>query len=151
MENTKKEEKTNFLYLQEAFNVFDKDNDGSITIKELRTAMRSLGYNPSAEELQDLIREYDKDDSGTIELNEFMKLMTNKIKEQDEVNQLIEMFEVFDRDGDGLLSKDEIKNVFNSINEEINDEILEEFIKEADLDNDGKINFKEFVNLFTMK
>ena len=43
MENTKKEEKTNFLYLQEAFNVFDKDNDGSITIKELRTAMRSLG------------------------------------------------------------------------------------------------------------
>ena len=65
-----------------------------------------------------------------------MKLMTNKIKEQDEVNQLIEMFEVFDRDGDGLLSKDEIKNVFNSINEEINDEILEEFIKEADLDND---------------
>ena len=147
MENTKKEEKTNFLNLQEAFNVFDKDNDGSITIKELRTAMRSLGYNPSAEELQDLIREYDKDDSGTIELNEFMKLMTNKIKEQEEVNQLIEMFEVFDRNGDGLLSKDEIKNLFDSINEEISDEILEEFIKEADLDNDGKINFQEFVNL----
>jgi Ca2+-binding EF-hand superfamily protein len=151
MENTKKEEKTNFLNLQEAFNVFDKDNDGSITIKELRTAMRSLGYNPSAEELQDLIREYDKDDSGTIELNEFMKLMTNKIKEQEEVNQLIEMFEVFDRNGDGLLSKDEIKNLFDSINEEISDEILEEFIKEADLDNDGKINFQEFVNLLTMK
>ena len=151
MENIKKEEKTNFLNLQEAFNVFDKDNDGSITIKELRTAMRSLGYNPSAEELQDLIREYDKDDSGTIELNEFMKLMTNKIKEQEEVNQLIEMFEVFDRNGDGLLSKDEIKNLFDSINEEISDEILEEFIKEADLDNDGKINFQEFVNLLTMK
>ena len=151
MENTKKKEKTNFLNLQEAFNVFDKDNDGSITIKELRTAMRSLGYNPSAEELQDLIREYDKDDSGTIELNEFMKLMTNKIKEQEEVNQLIEMFEVFDRNGDGLLSKDEIKNLFDSINEEISDEILEEFIKEADLDNDGKINFQEFVNLLTMK
>jgi len=150
MENTKKEEKTNFLNLQEAFNVFDKDNDGSITIKELRTAMRSLGYNPSAEELQDLIREYDKDDSGTIELNEFMKLMTNKIKEQEEVNQLIEMFEVFDRNGDGLLSKDEIKNLFDSINEEISDEILEEFIKEADLDNDGKINFQEFVNLLTI-
>ena len=131
--------------------MFDKDNDGSITIKELRTAMRSLGYNPSAEELQDLIREYDKDDSGTIELNEFMKLMTNKIKEQEEVNQLIEMFEVFDRNGDGLLSKDEIKNLFDSINEEISDEILEEFIKEADLDNDGKINFQEFVNLLTMK
>ena len=77
--------------------------------------------------------------------------MTNKIKEQDEVNQLIEMFEVFDRDGDGLLSKDEIKNLFDSINEEISDEILEEFIKEADLDNDGKINFQEFVNLLTMK
>ena len=151
METIKKEEKTNFLNLQEAFNVFDKDNDGSITIKELRTAMRSLGYNPSAEELQDLIREYDKDDSGTIELNEFMKLMTNKIKEQEEVNQLIEMFEVFDRNGDGLLSKDEIKNLFDSINEEISDEILEEFIKEADLDNDGKINFQEFVNLLTMK
>jgi len=49
---------------KEAFSLFDKDGDGTITTKELGTVMRSLGQNPTEAELQDMINEVDQDGSG---------------------------------------------------------------------------------------
>ena len=42
---------------KQAFSLFDKDNDGSITADELGTVMRSLGQDPTEEEIQDMIDE----------------------------------------------------------------------------------------------
>uniref|UniRef100_A0A8C9CY67 EF-hand domain-containing protein n=1 Tax=Phocoena sinus TaxID=42100 RepID=A0A8C9CY67_PHOSS len=44
---------------KEAFSLFDKDGDGTITTKELGTVMRSLGQNSTEAELQDVINEVD--------------------------------------------------------------------------------------------
>ena len=45
---------------KEAFSLFDKDGDGTITTKELGTVMRSLGQNHTEAELQDMINEGEK-------------------------------------------------------------------------------------------
>ena len=50
-----------FSEYREAFNLFDRDKSGEISIRELEIAMRSLGQNPSEEELKRLIAEVDKD------------------------------------------------------------------------------------------
>ncbi|URE21499.1 hypothetical protein MUK42_10586 [Musa troglodytarum] len=65
---------------QEAFCLFDKDGDGCITLEELGTVIKSLGQNPSEEELQEMIREVDSDGNGTIEFAEFLNLMSRKVK-----------------------------------------------------------------------
>ena len=46
---------------REAFSLFDKNGDGSISSKELGIVMRSLGQNPTDDELQDMINEVDFD------------------------------------------------------------------------------------------
>ncbi|KAL5021564.1 hypothetical protein ScPMuIL_000719 [Solemya velum] len=47
--------------LREAFRLFDKDGDDSITAEELGTVMRSLGQFPSTEELKQMLKEIDID------------------------------------------------------------------------------------------
>lgn len=49
-------------------------------MQELNTVIKSLGQNPSDEELQEMMREVDSDDSGTIEFGEFLNLMARKMK-----------------------------------------------------------------------
>ncbi|GBP79243.1 Calmodulin [Eumeta japonica] len=56
---------------KEAFSLFDKDGDGTITTKELGTVMRSLGQNPTEAELQDMINEVDADVSARVAQNWF--------------------------------------------------------------------------------
>lgn len=46
---------------RDAFELFDKDGDGFVTAVELGTVMRSLGLEPTDEELDDLVREIDED------------------------------------------------------------------------------------------
>ena len=96
---------------KEAFSLFDKDGDGTITTKELGTVMRSLGQNPTEAELQDMINEVDVDGNGTIDFPEFLSLMARKMKDTDTEEELIEAFKVFDRDGNGLISAAELRYV----------------------------------------
>lgn len=46
---------------KEAFSLFDKDGDGTISSKELGTVMRSLGQNPTEALLQEMVNEVDAD------------------------------------------------------------------------------------------
>jgi hypothetical protein len=46
---------------KEAFELFDKNGDGMVTASELGIVMRSLGHEPSEEELRDIINEIDTD------------------------------------------------------------------------------------------
>lgn len=50
-----------FIEFKEAFSLFDKDGDGTISSKELGTVMRSLGQNPTEADLQDMVNEVDAD------------------------------------------------------------------------------------------
>jgi hypothetical protein len=69
---------------KEAFSLFDKDDDGTITTKELGTVMRSLGQNPGEAELQDMINEVDTDGNGTIDFPEFLTMMARQMKDTDD-------------------------------------------------------------------
>lgn len=151
MEPDDNEEKEKNLEFKEAFNVFDKDCDGFITTDELATVMRSLGHNPTKEELDELIKLYDKDESGTIDLSEFMDLMNNKLKEQQEGQELLETFQIFDKDSDGSISADDLRYVIKAVGEELDDQLIEQLIDQGDLDQDGKINYHEFVRIMTAK
>ena len=79
----------------EAFQIFDKDGDGSITTKELGTVMRSLGQNPSDDKIRQMIIDVDEDNSETIDTKEFLGLMAKKMKENDSEDELIEAFKMF--------------------------------------------------------
>ncbi|VDL57648.1 unnamed protein product [Hymenolepis diminuta] len=128
--------------LREAFSLLDKDGDGSITTKELGTFMRSLGQNPTEAELKAMINEGDMDVSGTIDFPEFLTLMTRKMKETDEEEEMNETFRVFDRDGNGYISAAELRHIMMNLGQKLTDEEIDKMIREADADGDGNISYE---------
>ncbi|XP_042400121.1 calmodulin-like isoform X1 [Zingiber officinale] len=131
----------------ETFCLFDRDGDGCISLGELSTIINSLGLRPTKDELQEMISEVDADGSGAIEFEEFLNLMVRKMKESDSEEELKEAFKVFDKDQNGFISKNELKNVMMSLGEKLTDEEVDQMIKEADLDGDGQVNYEEFVKM----
>ena len=55
--------------------------------------------------------------------------------------------QVFDRDGDGLISEEELRLTMTNLGEPLTEAEVRSMIAEADLDGDGKINFQEFSRL----
>jgi len=68
--------------IREAFNLFDTDGSGTIDPKELKDAMRSLGFEAKGQTIYQMISGIDKDGSGTIDFNEFLDMMTAKLVSQ---------------------------------------------------------------------
>jgi len=131
--------------LKEAFALFDADHDGEITVHELGRVMRNHGLNPTNEELKDMIRNVDKNSNGAIDFNEFIEMMVRKEAKVEE--DVMHAFRVFDRDGDGYISVEELRLTMNNLGEPLTDQEVRSMIEEADLDGDGRINFQEFARL----
>ncbi|KAJ3933046.1 MAG: calmodulin-like protein [Lentinula lateritia] len=136
---------------KEAFSLFDKDGDGTITTLELGTVMRSLGQNPTDAELQDMINEVDVDGDGTINFDEFLSMMKKKFKDTDNEEEIRQAFQVFDKDGNGMISAKELKAVMESLGENLSDKEVDAMMLEADQDGDGNINYEEFVDMMLSK
>ncbi|OLL23723.1 Cell division control protein 31 [Neolecta irregularis DAH-3] len=63
--------------VRRAFALFDDDNTGTISIRNLRRVAKELGENLDEEELEAMIAEFDLDQDGEINEEEFIKIMTD--------------------------------------------------------------------------
>jgi len=134
--------------LRKSFDLFDTDKDGRITSSELLSAFKLWGKDVTVDEVQSIIRQVDTDKNGTVEFEEFVKLMEDYeehyLRHTDEDVQLFEAFKMFDHNGDNVIDAQEIKLTMQFLGEDISDRDVAAMIKEADMDNDGMINFEEF-------
>jgi calmodulin len=71
---------------------------------------------------------------------EFLNLMSQTVKETDTEQELINAFKVFDQDGSGTISTDELRKVLSSLGENLTDAELDEMIQLADKNGDGQID-----------
>uniref|UniRef100_F6PQ89 EF-hand domain-containing protein n=2 Tax=Ciona intestinalis TaxID=7719 RepID=F6PQ89_CIOIN len=135
---------------QRMFNLFDKNMDGVIESSEIEQFMRSLGYHLTKDEIRDIMATYDLNSSGTIEMNEFVPMVKGRLRsEYLEAIELEMAFKVFDRDNNGFISRDELRNVLRTMTENPTEEELDEMMREADTDGDGQIDYREFVAMLT--
>ncbi|XVF55923.1 hypothetical protein PTKIN_Ptkin06aG0074800 [Pterospermum kingtungense] len=128
--------------LKEMFKMIDADNSGQITLEELKSGLEKVGSSLKDSEINGLMQAADIDNSGTIDYSEFIAAMLhlNKIQKED---HLFAAFSYFDKDGSGYITQDELQQACEQFG--LQDVLLEDIIREVDQDNDGRIDYSEFV------
>jgi calmodulin len=94
-----------------------------------------------------IIRAIDGNNDGELDLMEFLNVVPPAVSLDDSKRQLLEAFRVFDINGDGYISKEELKQVMSKTGINITLKEAEQIIKEVDTNSDNKIDFEEFIVL----
>ncbi|KAL2345324.1 hypothetical protein Fmac_006609 [Flemingia macrophylla] len=128
--------------LERIFKMIDADNSGQITLEKLKVGLKMLGASLSEPEVLDLMQAADVDNSGTIDCGEFIAatLHLNKVDIED---YLVAAFSYFDRSGSGYITQDELQKACEKFG--MANVCSKEMIREADQNNDGRIDYNEFV------
>merc|ERR1711966_368789 len=85
--------------IKEAFDLFDGDNSGAIDAKELGVAIQALGFTPTVDEIDKMVKDIDADGNATIEFDEFVGMMGDKVAGKDGVEEMKKAFKLFDPEG----------------------------------------------------
>ncbi|XP_062221331.1 calcium-dependent protein kinase 6-like [Phragmites australis] len=128
--------------LKEMFKAMDTDGSGAITFEELKEGLRKYGSNLNEAEIRHLMDAADVDKSGTIDYDEFIAATVHMSKLERE-EHLLAAFAYFDKDGSGYITVDELEQACREHN--MADVGIDDIIREVDQDNDGRIDYGEFV------
>merc|ERR1711893_96789 len=110
---------------------------------------RSIGQNPTEDEILEMVMESDLNGDGTIDFQEFLEMMKRKSSETDQLESLKEAFKIFDKNRNGYIEAKELKSVTTTLGEKLSEAEFLEFWAEADVNNDGKLDYNEFIKMMT--
>lgn len=130
--------------LREAFNLFDTDHTGAIDARELKAAMRALGFEVKKEDVRRMLGDIGRDPSQSINFDDFCEMMSGRMGDKNSRESIDKVFALFDEDEVGKISFRNLKRIAQELGENLTDEELQEMIDEADRDGDGLINPDEF-------
>merc|ERR1719433_1666304 len=130
--------------LREAFNLFDTEHSGTIDARELKAALRALGFEVKKEDVRRMLSDVGKDPSQPIDFNDFCEMMRGRMPDKNSRAEIDKVFALFDEDETGKISFRNLKRIAQELGENLTDEELQEMIEEADRDGDGLINPDEF-------
>ena len=132
---------------RQAFDIIDKNGDGIITTDDLSALLKSAGQKPTKSQLNEMIHSVDADGNGNIDFPEFLAMMSKQVQELDD-DIIQNAFAIFDRDGDGYITPNELSEFLKSMAMDSSPETVRGLINEVSKSRNGKINFMEFKAIF---
>ncbi|KAB2075302.1 hypothetical protein ERO13_A07G196100v2 [Gossypium hirsutum] len=132
--------------LRKVFQMFDKNGDGKITKKELSDSLEEFSIFLSDKEINQIIDNIDVNGDGSVDIDEFGELYQMMVNERNEEEEMMEAFNVFDQNGDGFITFEELRSVLSSLGLKQGRTIedCKNMITKVDADGDGRVNFEEF-------
>ena len=136
--------------------MFDTDGSGFIELKDLKVALRALGFEPAKQEIKRLIselnnnaknRDEEKEKQGVIQidLSDFIDIMTTKMSEREQEKELEKAFILFSQDKDHITFED-LAAIAHELGENMTEDELKEMIYEANqTDPNGAVGIMEFL------
>jgi centrin-1 len=130
--------------IQEAFTLFDSESKGALDARELKAAVRAMGFDVKKEQVRKMMLEVGKETNQLVNLTDFTEMLRPRMHEKGSREELMKIFQLFDDNRSGKITLRDLKRVATEIGESITEDELKEMLGEADRDGDGALNFDEF-------
>merc|ERR1712176_417372 len=134
--------------LRDVFMQLDGNGDGKLTVNEMKEGIQKAGLKEIPQDLQQIMEDVDSDGSGVIDYTEFLAATLDKRVYMKE-DVCWSAFRVFDRNGDGKISKEELKQVLgdDEVKGTVGADTVKILLSEVDGNGDGFIDFQEFMEM----
>jgi len=135
-------------FCKDTFRKFDKDGNNSMSVTELASVLKAVGRPYSLQRVQeamDIIT--DRPNSESISFEQFATLLESDLMD-DQDKRLLERFKLFDADGSGQISLEELRICIRSLDSLVTSAEIQDMLKRADTNSDGQISYEEFIELF---
>merc|ERR1712019_333647 len=128
--------------LRETFMTLDGNGDGKLTVNEMKEGIKKAGLKEIPPDLKQIMEDVDSDGSGVIDYTEFLAATLDK-KYYMQESAVWDAFKVFDRNGDGKISQEELKQVLgdDAVQGVVGESMMKQLLEENDADGDGHIDF----------
>merc|ERR1712156_224738 len=137
--------------LKTCFDLFDSKKQEFLSADDLDEILRAMGFRPSKEELQDILKEIDEDGSGEIEFGEFCQLCAKFLVEDPDVEtlkrELKDAFRIYDKEGQGFITTETLRGLISELLAPLTSDELDGIIEELDEDGSGTMDFDEFCEM----
>ncbi|KAI9113081.1 hypothetical protein K1719_015606 [Acacia pycnantha] len=142
--------------LQRIFEKLEKEEDGYVSLENLKRLMENIGFSFGAEEVECLVGKKSLNLDEFLTFCESMSSSSNSSGEsrggQEEERELVKAFEVFDMDGDGFISSQEVETVLKRLGlwDPKSCRDCASMIGVYDSNSDGLLDFQEFKNMMLL-
>ena len=134
---------------QEIFDSYDVNGNGVIDKKEMEAVLERLGQPATSKQIQKVFDELGSTNQQ-ITFDEFIEFIKkyhlSKIKNS--TDEIIGAFQVFDKNHNGVLSLSEFKHILMDLGQKFTEEEVNEIFNESDLNKNGNLDYKEFVEFW---
>jgi len=129
---------------QQAFSLFDKKGNGTVSTKELEKVFKTLSLKVEDEKLKEWADEADEEATGAISWEQFRPIYETKVKEDEDERELREAFRVLDKGNKGVIPVADLRWLLQSLGDDLTEDEIEDMITETDTDGSGTVDYDEF-------
>mmetsp|Transcript_25318 Transcript_25318/g.22437 ORF Transcript_25318/g.22437 Transcript_25318/m.22437 type:complete len:212 (-) Transcript_25318:2-637(-) len=129
--------------LQIAFKALDKNMDAKLSLQEVADGYKKYFPDITEAEIDRILEIADADGSGEIDYSEWVVATIDKTKLLSDT-KMKQAFSLFDKDGGGSISPEEVKEVLGIGDKKFDEKIWNDIVLEIDEDGSGEIDYEEF-------
>jgi Ca2+-binding EF-hand superfamily protein len=142
-----------FGEFDDLFDKYDHDCDGFLDEFEVQDALKSyvMKHKDQKHLIDDLTNQLEISADYKLNKEDFRNMMVSFVGRKDPIDEIIDVFKVFDKNLSAQIGATELSHVFRKLGLTLTDEESTSLVKEGDNDNDAVVDFHEFISIMISK
>merc|ERR1711990_213353 len=126
--------------LKKGFEGFDKEGGGTISQTSMQMILKSMGVKVDKDDMENHCADVDEEATGKFSFHMFCQVAARFMIE-DDVEELKEAFRIYDKENQGFITNEVLKEILREIDPTLTEDDLEGIIEEVDEDGSGTMDF----------